>query len=74
MSLNLCKIALRVTIAVNSTFFKKVLYHWGVRRRGKEGKYRNVGLKIVVGFRSVSIFLARKRKGVSQDGTMEPGG
>ena len=47
----------------------KVLYRWGVRRRGKTGKHRKVGEKKVMGFSSASLFPERKWKAVTQGGT-----
>ena len=46
----------------------KVLYHWEVRRRGKQ-KSRNK--EKVVGFNSASLFPTRKWEAVTQGGTIE---
>ena len=51
----------------------KLLYRWGVRRRGKTGKHGEIEEENVATFSSASLFPARKGKAVSQGGTMEPG-
>ena len=47
----------------------KVLHRWGVRRRGKAGKKRKSRSK-VVGFRSTSLFPARKLETVTEGGAI----
>ena len=52
-------------------YSKKVLNHWGVRRRGKTGKHgKNRSEEKVVGFSLASLFPTRKWEPVIQGGTI----
>ena len=44
----------------------KVLYRWGVQEKRKERKTQRRSEEKVVGFRSDSLFLSRKREAVTQ--------
>ena len=50
----------------------KVLYRWGVRRKGKMVKHRKVGVKRK--WWVLALFPARKWEAVTQDGTIKPRG